>query len=69
MRDDTGRGINRRGLIVKGLVAGGAATLLSGARQGAGRRAPASAARVHGDAFAMSFWSTAPTPTGRPGLR
>jgi pimeloyl-ACP methyl ester carboxylesterase len=31
MRDDTGNGMNRRGLIVKGLAAAGAATLMSGA--------------------------------------
>jgi pimeloyl-ACP methyl ester carboxylesterase len=31
MRDDTANGMNRRGLIVKGLAAAGAATLLSGA--------------------------------------
>jgi len=31
MRDDTANGMNRRGLIIKGLAAAGAATLLSGA--------------------------------------
>jgi len=31
MRDDSANGMNRRSLIVKGLAAGGAATLLSGA--------------------------------------
>jgi pimeloyl-ACP methyl ester carboxylesterase len=30
VRDDTGNGMNRRGLFVKGLAAGGAATLMSG---------------------------------------
>jgi len=71
MRADRGNGINRRSLIVKGLAAGGvvaaggAATLLSGVDKG---DAAAPCARREA-AFVTSYWSMAPTPTGRRGLR
>jgi pimeloyl-ACP methyl ester carboxylesterase len=67
MRADTGRGISRRGLIVKGLVAGGGATLMGGAGKVAAaerllpRRAFTGSVRnvvlVHGAYADGSSWS------------
>jgi hypothetical protein len=68
MRDDSANAMTRRSLIVKGVAAGSAATLMSGAGKvrAAERLRPR---RVFTAGFATSCWSTAPTPTGRPGLR
>jgi hypothetical protein len=56
--------MNRRSRIVKGLAAGSAATLTSGAgKVRAAESLPPGACPTAG--FATSCWSTAPTPTRR----
>ena len=69
MRDDSGSGMNRRSLIVRGLAAGAGATLMSGAGKAQAADKPRARGAWSEAEFATSSWSMAPTPTGRAGLR